>query len=187
MSRTGDECVVALTDQWYLAYGDAEWQQIVSTHIHSERFNAYNDRIMEQFDFVLGWLKEWACSRQFGLGSLLPWDQQWVIESLSDSTIYMAYYTIAHYFHNGVDNFSGSTAPAGIHHDDLTDDVFNFIYLAKPLPVGVSTPIPEATLMAMRTEFEVKKHTHFYFASFVFHFIYFLLLSFIHFFISFCI
>ena len=34
-----------------------------------------------------------------GLGTQLPWDQQWVIESLSDSTIYMAYYTIAHHLH----------------------------------------------------------------------------------------
>ena len=46
--------------------------------------------------FTLGWLKEWACSRLFGLGTQLPWDEKWVIESLSDSTIYMAYYTIAH-------------------------------------------------------------------------------------------
>ena len=25
MSRSGDECVVALTDQWYLTYGEDEW------------------------------------------------------------------------------------------------------------------------------------------------------------------
>ncbi len=31
-----------------------------------------------------------------GLGTRLPWDPDWIIESLSDSTIYMAYYTIAH-------------------------------------------------------------------------------------------
>jgi leucyl-tRNA synthetase len=46
MSRSGDECIVALTDQWYLAYGDAEWQKIVMDHIHSEAFNPYNDKIM---------------------------------------------------------------------------------------------------------------------------------------------
>jgi hypothetical protein len=44
-----------------------------------------------------GWLQQWACSRSFGLGTRLPWDEQYLIESLSDSTIYMAYYTIAHY------------------------------------------------------------------------------------------
>jgi leucyl-tRNA synthetase len=27
MSRSGDECVVALTDQWYLSYGEAERQK----------------------------------------------------------------------------------------------------------------------------------------------------------------
>ena len=27
MSRSGDECVVALTDQWYLTYGEEEWLQ----------------------------------------------------------------------------------------------------------------------------------------------------------------
>ena len=35
------------------------------------------------------------CSRTYGLGTKLPWDEQWLIESLSDSTIYMAYYTVA--------------------------------------------------------------------------------------------
>jgi leucyl-tRNA synthetase len=27
----------------------------------------------------------------------MPWDESWLIESLSDSTIYMAYYTVAHF------------------------------------------------------------------------------------------
>lgn len=44
---------------------------------------------LTKFNFTLGWLKEWACTRLFGLGTRLPWDESWVIESLSDSTIYM--------------------------------------------------------------------------------------------------
>lgn len=35
------------------------------------------------------------------LGTKLPWDENWLIESLSDSTIYMAYYTIAHFLQGG--------------------------------------------------------------------------------------
>ena len=27
VSRSGDECVVALTDQWYIVYGEAEWAE----------------------------------------------------------------------------------------------------------------------------------------------------------------
>lgn len=50
----------------------------------------------EAFVKALDWLGPWACSRTYGLGSNIPWDPQYLIESLSDSTIYMAYYTIAH-------------------------------------------------------------------------------------------
>ena len=45
---------------------------------------------------ILDWLKEWGCSRTTGLGTRVPWDEQFVIESLSDSTIYTAYYSIAY-------------------------------------------------------------------------------------------
>ncbi len=45
----------------------------------------------------MDWIHEWGCSRSFGLGTKLPWDEQFLIESLSDSTIYFSYYTIAHY------------------------------------------------------------------------------------------
>ena len=154
ISRTGDECIVALVDQWYLAYGDSEWRDTVSTHIHSQHFNGYNDKIMEKFDLVLGWLKEWACSRQFGLGTKLPWDHSFVIESLSDSTIYMAYYTIAHYFHGTIDNMDGNSAcPHGIHPEDLTDEIFSYIFLERSLPAGYVTSIPTELLEKMRTEF----------------------------------
>lgn len=152
MSRSGDECIVALTDQWYLSYGDPVWQQQVLDHIHSPNFNSYNDKIEEKFDFVLGWLKEWACSRQFGLGTQLPWDTKWVIESLSDSTIYMAYYTIAHYLHGSLDNLAGPASPSGITAEQLTDEVFDYIFLKGPLPA--SNTIPEALLSEMRAEFE---------------------------------
>jgi leucyl-tRNA synthetase len=152
MSRSGEECIVALTDQWYLSYGDTDWANTVKEHIHSESFNSYNDKIGEKFDFVLGWLKEWACSRQFGLGTQLPWDQKWVIESLSDSTIYMAYYTIAHYLHGSVDNLSGPESPANISPDQLTDEVFDYIFLKKAYPSNCG--ISEALLSEMRAEFE---------------------------------
>ena len=28
ISRSGEECVVALTDQWYMTYGEPEWQAV---------------------------------------------------------------------------------------------------------------------------------------------------------------
>ena len=40
----------------------------------------------------------------------LPWDPQYLIESLSDSTIYMAFYTVAHLLQRG--NIYGEAPPA---------------------------------------------------------------------------
>jgi leucyl-tRNA synthetase len=56
----------------------------------------YGPESRNAFEKTLDWLGQWACSRSFGLGSRLPWDPKYLIESLSDSTIYMAYYTVAH-------------------------------------------------------------------------------------------
>ena len=52
--------------------------------------------ISNNFLCCLIYWREHACSRTYGLGTRLPWDESWLIESLSDSTIYMAYYTVAH-------------------------------------------------------------------------------------------
>jgi leucyl-tRNA synthetase len=136
VSRTNDECIVASTDQWYLAYGEESWTQAVKDHIlDEEKFNSYDNIAQAKYEYTVDWLQEWACTRQFGLGTFLPWDKQWVIESLSDSTIYMAYYTIAHIL-QGEDNLNGdsSKSPGGIDPADLTDDVFNYIYRKAPMP-----------------------------------------------------
>lgn len=54
-----------------------------------------------------------ACALLVTIGTRLPWDEQWLIESLSDSTIYMAYYTVAHLLQGGVLNGQG-VSPLGI-------------------------------------------------------------------------
>lgn len=151
ISRSGDECVVAFIDQWYLRYGEEEWRSVVESWVKGGRFTAYNSLAQSQYESVLSWLKEWACSRSFGLGTHLPWDEQFVIESLSDSTIYMAYYTVAALL-QGPDNMDGTKpGPLGIRPDQLSDGVWDYIFLEKPYPADCS--IPEATLERLRSEF----------------------------------
>jgi leucyl-tRNA synthetase len=154
MSRSGDECVVALMDQWFLEYGEAGWMGDVADHLHSEHFQTYNTRIMQEFDKVVVWLKEWACCRQMGLGTQLPWDEQFVIESLSDSTIYMAYYTIAHMLQGKGSDLSGKggCGEDQILPSELSDGVFDFIFLNQPYPTDCA--ITEEKLLGMRAEFE---------------------------------
>jgi leucyl-tRNA synthetase len=153
VSRTNDECVVAATDQWYLAYGEESWTEAVKKHVlNGDAFNAYDPNALGRYEYTAGWLQEWACTRQFGLGTYLPWDPKWVIESLSDSTIYMAYYTIAHYL-QGADNLNGdpSLSPEQVDPKMLTTAVFDYIYRKGPLPADCG--IAEETLNKMRSEF----------------------------------
>lgn len=149
ISRSGDKCVCALTDQWYLAYGEAEWKAQVEEVLRN--METYGIETRHQFEKTLGWLKEWACSRSYGLGTKLPWDTKYLIESLSDSTIYMAFYTVAHLLQAG--NIDGSVVgPANIKPEQLTNAVWDYIFARGDLPSD--TDIPVETLKKLRREFE---------------------------------
>lgn len=150
VGRSGDECVVALIDQWYLKYGEDAWKKQISDHLHSDNFVSYNTRIKESFEDAISWLKEWACSRSFGLGTKVPWDEQFLIESLSDSTIYMAYYTVAHFLQDKkLDGSLGGSG--GIKAEQMTPEVWDYIFLEDAkVP---KSDIPKTMLEAMRKEF----------------------------------
>ncbi|KAI5127580.1 leucyl-tRNA synthetase [Nematocida parisii] len=93
ISRSGAECIVALVDQWHLNYGEDSWKALAQECIDNMDLTK---ETRESLNFGLGWLSKWACSRSYGLGTKLPWDPEYVIDSLSDSTIYMAFYTVKH-------------------------------------------------------------------------------------------
>ncbi|KAJ1972779.1 cytosolic leucyl tRNA synthetase, partial [Dimargaris xerosporica] len=149
MSRSGDECVVALCDQWYLDYGETGWRNKAEQCL--KQMETYTAETRNHFQKVLDWLNQWACARSFGLGTKVPWDPEYLIESLSDSTIYMAYYTIAHLLHAGT--LDGSKpGPANVTPEQMTLEVWDHIFLRGPAPKD--TTIPKATLDLMRREFE---------------------------------
>lgn len=152
ISRSGDECVVALCDQWYLNYGETSWKSQALQAL--SQMETYSEEVRRNFIATLDWLKEHACSRTYGLGTKLPWDESWLIESLSDSTIYMAYYTIAHLLQGGVkgsiDGNKGS--PLGIKPADLTPEVWDYIFFKDaPFP---KTALKKNVLDKLKGEFE---------------------------------
>eukprot|EP01052_Picozoa_sp_SAG31_P012724 SAG31_NODE_750_length_12362_cov_6.912827_1_plen_951_part_10 len=150
ISRGGDVCVVCMTDQWYLTYGEEEWREKTLKWV--EQMECYASETKNQFRSVLGWLNQWACSRTFGLGTRLPWDEEWLIESLSDSTIYMAYYTISKYL-QGENNLRGNeVGPSGIKPEQLDDAFFEYVFRKGPYPDNCT--IPKAIMDEMRNEFE---------------------------------
>ena len=92
--RCGGDVEVAEQDTWFLRYGDEDWKAKARRAIGN--LEAIPESTREQYEHTVGWLEGWPCIRNYGLGTRLPWDDEFVIEPLSDSTIYMSYYTIAH-------------------------------------------------------------------------------------------
>ncbi len=137
--RCSTSCIVkTLENQWFLNFGDARWKEKVREHL--AKMSIIPDEARTQFEATINWLKEKACARKSGLGTPLPWDKEWIVETLSDSTIYMAFYTIK----NAINKYKIKPA-------QLTPSVFDYIFLKEKMP---KTTIPKKALEEMRSEFE---------------------------------
>jgi len=135
-------CVVKiLSDQWFLNYSDTQWKASAKQVV--EQMKVYPDTAKTSFFTVIDWLREWACARTTGFGTPLPWGKGWIIETLSDSTIYMAFYTINKHIrqHN--------IAP-----EALTPQVFNYIFYGDGDVDEIGKgAINSELLVSMRNEF----------------------------------
>ena len=121
-------CVKLLSDQWFLNYGDREWKQ--RAHECLSNMDILPEDIRQEFDYVIDWLRERACARKSGLGTKLPWDKEWIVESLSDSVIYMAYYVIAKYVN--------SKSISEDDNDNISDAFFDYVLLGSGSPDQVA-------------------------------------------------
>ncbi|TLZ62223.1 MAG: leucine--tRNA ligase [Methanobacteriota archaeon] len=140
--------VKIVEDQWFLAYGDPEWK--ARTHRALDGITLYPEAVRKQFHHTIDWLNDWPCTHHKGLGTKLPWDDHWVIESLSDSTVYMAYYTIAHALQGGT--LRSQVPWAQRLDDEFFDYVFRGIGDAQAIAKRVRTT--KATVEGLRREFE---------------------------------
>ena len=125
--RCGTSCVVKLlTNQWFINYGDENWKKLAYELI--KNMEILPEEIRQEFANVIDWLKERACARKSGLGTKLPWDNEWIIESLADSVIYMAYYTLSNYIRNNIDPQNSKDKVSA---DNLSDSFFDYVLLGK--------------------------------------------------------
>ncbi|KAK4178800.1 putative leucyl-tRNA synthetase, cytoplasmic [Triangularia setosa] len=157
VSRSGDECTVALMDQWYIDYGEDSWRAIAYDYVENKDdkgLETYSPDTQHAFKGVLNWLKQWACARTYGLGSKLPWDPTFLVESLSDSTIYMAYYTLVPWLHK--DLFGREQGKGRITPEQMIDEVWDYVFARTQLTDELVTKsgIPRETLQGMRRDFE---------------------------------
>jgi len=135
--------VKILENQWFLKFSDKDWKKKVKECMKNIKF--YPEEARLQFENTVDWLKDKACTRRTGLGTPLPWDKEWIVETLSDSTIYMAYYTISKILKE-------KKVPA----EKLTDEVFDYVFLGKGdlEKISKSSGLEKGLVEGIRKEFE---------------------------------
>ena len=146
-SRYGGKVhVKIIKDQWFLKYSNEDWKKLAHECIEKMRFIPEN--LKEVMHKNVDLMKDWAFTHQKELGEFLPWDKNWTIESLSDSTIYMAYYIVAKYLQN--------PEKYGIDIEKIDNQFFDFVFLGVGNPEKLSEKygIEKNVLEEIRKEFE---------------------------------
>ena len=141
--RCGEQIIVSiLKDQWFINFNAGDWKQ--------KAFDCLNEMVIApkkyrmNLENIFHWLEKRPCARKRGLGTKLPFNKEWIIESLSDSTIYMSFYTISYLLkkHN-------------ITPEQLIPEFFDFVFLEKGELSDISkkTKIDSRLLKQMQDEF----------------------------------
>ena len=143
--RGGGEIIVAkIKGQWFINY-NLEWlKEKTRKMLENDEIKIIPSKYKKAFLDTIDWLDKRPCARKRGIGTRLPWDPDWIIESLSDSTIYMAFYTIAHLIRKH------SIPP-----ESLIPEVFDYVFLGigSPEEVSKKSGIPIEVIEEMRREF----------------------------------
>nr|QBM01571.1 valine--tRNA ligase [uncultured archaeon] len=114
-TRAGNLCTVkTVQNQWFINYGNEKWKE--KARLCLENMRIVPENLRKEFEYIIGWLEMKACTRAFGFGTKFPFDKKQMIEALSDSTIYMAYYTIA--------QIAQKMQP-----NELSEEYFDFVFL----------------------------------------------------------
>jgi leucyl-tRNA synthetase len=142
--KCGTRCYVKiLENQWFLNYSDGQWKERTKGLVKAA--NVYPPESLDWYFSTIDWLRNWPCARQAGMGTKLPWDKEWIVETLSDSTIYMAFYTVNHVVNAERVKF-----------EQLTPQVFDYLFrdIGAAAHVAKSSGIDLKLLNTMKNEFE---------------------------------
>lgn len=135
VSRSGDTCIVATTGQWYLNYSDPTWKQLVMHYIKN-MLVVHDDAVMKQLLISAENMHDWCISREYGLGTPIPWDSKFKIDSLSDSTVYWVYYAVADLLQGDI--YGETQGTLGLSPDQLVPEFWDYIFeISCDPPTGI--------------------------------------------------
>jgi leucyl-tRNA synthetase len=142
--RCGYRAVIKVVeDQWFINYGDKAWKEQVREAF--SRLTVYPEKYRLTFERVIEWIDLRAAERAQGLGTKFPFNPKHIIESLSDSTLYMCFYTFCHILR------SNNIAP-----EALKPEFFDYVLNSKGSAEAVSksTGMDSALVQKCRESFD---------------------------------
>ena len=141
-TRGGDNVIVAnLSGQWFLDYSSPEIKQKA---LDLMEYMTYRPQNLKQTQIgYINWANMRPCARKRGLGTKLPYDENWIIEPLSDSTIYQMLYIIMHILRDN-----------NLKPEQLTPEFYDYVYLGVGdiEKVSINTQILSSIIKECREE-----------------------------------
>ncbi|MDR0309809.1 MAG: leucine--tRNA ligase, partial [Candidatus Methanoplasma sp.] len=134
--------VKRIDDQWFIDYGKEGLTERTSGHCRD--MEIYPQDFYENVHATLRWFRERACVRQGNwLGTRFPFDEKWIIEAISDSTLYPLYYLISIYANDG-----------RISPENMNEEFFDHVVLGKGevSQVSKNTGVPAGILKEIRED-----------------------------------
>jgi len=142
--RCTSKCIVKIIpDQWFLKYSDDGWKRLAHEAVDNMAF--YPEELRNLFNHYIDWYHDWPCTRRTGLGTKFPYDEEWIVETLTDSTIYNAFYIVSKYYNMGL-----------IDPDKVDDKFFDYIFLGlgDPDKIAEDCGLKRDILESIRKDFE---------------------------------
>ncbi|RLF50906.1 MAG: leucine--tRNA ligase, partial [Thermoplasmata archaeon] len=122
--RCGRKVIIKqIPDQWFIRYSDEKLTMDSKKHV--ETMNIYPLEYKNELPGVLDWFDDRACIRKGSwLGTEFPFKKDWIIEPISDSTLYPAYYIISRYVNE-----------KKILPEEMTEEFFDYVFLGRGKPL----------------------------------------------------
>ncbi|HDO19709.1 MAG TPA: leucine--tRNA ligase [Thermoplasmatales archaeon] len=118
--RCGEKVVIKkIPDQWFIKYSDPDLTETAKNHVST--MNIYPEEYKRELPGILDWFSDRACIRKGSwLGTEFPFKKGWIIEPISDSTLYPIYYIVSKYVNEGL-----------IRPEEMDETFFDYVFLGK--------------------------------------------------------
>lgn len=118
--RCGGKAVIKLIpNQWFIRYSDEKLKKKANDCVGTMTIRPVGYK--ENLTAIIDWYDDRPCVRQGSwLGTEFPFDRDWIIEPISDSTLYPAFYIVTKYLNTGI-------LKAG----QLMSEFFDYVFLGE--------------------------------------------------------